>query len=51
MMYSIKINYGLDTNRRKIFISKKELKKAFKTEKDFDKFMKKIENEVKKDAN
>lgn len=49
-MYSIKINYGLDTNRRTIFTNKRELKKAFKSEKDFDKYIKKIEKEVKKDA-
>lgn len=47
-MYSIKINYGLDTNRRTIFVTKKELKKAFKSEKNLDKLVKKIDNEVMK---
>lgn len=49
-MYSIKINYGLDQDRRKIYTTEKELKKAFKSEKEFDKYIKKIEKEVLKDA-
>lgn len=50
-MYSIKINFGLEQDRRKIYTTKEELKKAFKSEKDFDKYMKRIEKEVRKDAN
>ena len=41
-MYSIKINYGLDQDRRTIYSTKKELKKAFKSEKEFDKYLKRL---------
>ena len=48
-MYSIKINYGLDQDRRTIFTTKKELKKAFKSEKEFEKYLKKIDAEIYKE--
>lgn len=46
-MYSIKINFGIQ-NERKIYTNKKELKRAFKNKKEFDKYIAKIEKEVKK---
>lgn len=47
-MYSIKINYGLNKDDITIFTNKKELKEAFKSEKNFDKYIGKIKKEVKK---
>ena len=47
-MYSIKINYGLNKGEVTVFTNKKELKEAFKSEKDFDKYIGKIKKEVKK---
>ena len=47
-MYSIKINYGLDQDRRKIYTTEKELKKAFKSEKEFNKYIEKIKREMRK---
>lgn len=44
-MYSIKIRYGIN-NDLQIFTNKKELKKAFKSEKEFDKYISKIKYEV-----
>ena len=46
-MYSIKINYGLP-NGVKIFTTEKELKKAFSSEKEFNKYVEKIKKEAKK---
>lgn len=47
-MYSIRINYGLDQDRRKIYTTEKELKKAFKSEKEFNKYIEKIKREARK---
>ena len=47
-MYSVRINYGLNKDYVKVFTNKKELKKAFKSEKDFDKYIEKIKKEIKK---
>ena len=44
-MYSIKINYGINKGDVQIFTTKQELKKAFKNEKEFDKYIKKIKKE------
>ena len=46
-MYSINIKYGIEPTN-KVFIKEKELKKAFSSEKEFDKFMNKLEKEVNK---
>ena len=47
-MYSIKINYGLNKGDVTVFTNKKELKEAFKSEKNLDKYIGKIKKEVKK---
>lgn len=47
-MYSIRINYGLEQDRRKIYTTEKELKKAFKSEKEFNKYIEKIKREARK---
>ena len=44
-MYRVRINYGIE-NTSQIFIKEKELKKAFETKDNFDKFIKKIKKEV-----
>lgn len=44
-MYRVRINYGIE-NVSQIFIKEKELKKAFETKDNFDKFIKKIKKEV-----
>ena len=46
-MYSININYGIEPTN-KVFIKEKELKKAFSSEKEFEKFMNKLYKEVKR---
>lgn len=45
-MYSVRIYYGLDTDRVKVYTNEKELKKAFKNEKEYDKYIEKIKKEV-----
>ena len=47
-MYRIKINYGLNKGDVTVFTNKKELKKAFKSEENFDKYIEKIKKEVKR---
>ena len=44
-MYRVRINYGIE-NTSQIFIKEKEIKKAFETKDNFDKFIKKIKKEV-----
>ena len=44
-MYRVRINYGIE-NTTQIFIKEKELKKAFKTEDNLNKFINKIKKEV-----
>ena len=46
-MYSIKIRYGIN-NPVKIYTNEKELKKAFKNEKEFEKYIEKIKKEANK---
>ena len=41
-MYKIRINYGLNKGDVTVFTNKEELKKAFKSEKDLDKYINKI---------
>lgn len=48
-MYSVRVYYGIDQTR-KVFLTEKELKKAFRSEEDFDKFIEKIKKEIKKDG-
>lgn len=48
-MYSIRIRYGLN-NPRQIFTTEKELKRAFSDVNKFEKYINKIDKEVKKDA-
>lgn len=45
-MYSVRIYYGLDTDRVKVYTTEKELKKAFKNEKEYDKYINKIKKEI-----
>ena len=44
-MYRVRINYGIE-NVSQIFIKEKELKKAFETKDNYDKFIKNIKKEV-----
>lgn len=48
-MYSVRVNYGIEQTR-KVFLTEKELKKAFRSEKDFDKFIGKLKKETRKDV-
>lgn len=48
-MYSVRVNYGIDQTR-KVFLTEKELKKAFRSKKDFDKFIDKLDKEIRKDV-
>ena len=41
-MYKIRINYGLNKDDVTVFTNKKELKKAFRSEKDLEKYINKI---------
>lgn len=48
-MYSVRVNYGIDQTR-KVFLTEKELKKAFRSKEDFDKFIDKLDKETRKDV-